>query len=60
MATPKSEKMEEMFDPAARYITYLSTDDEGLVGFASFRFDTEDTLDSQEYEDGARTTVVYM
>lgn len=31
-----------------------------LQGFAAIRFDTEDTLDSQEYGDGVQTAVVYM
>jgi hypothetical protein len=64
MATPKDEKMQELFDPATRYIAYLAepTDQKTgrLLGFASIRFDTEDTLDSQEYEDGEQTMVVYM
>jgi hypothetical protein len=69
LATPKGEKLEEMFDPASRLITYITKRDatnspsistEDLLGFAVIRFDTEDTLDSQEYEDGVRTTVVYM
>lgn len=69
LATPKGEKLEEMFDPASRLITYMTKGDatnspsistEDLLGFAAIRFDTEDTLDSQEYEDGVRTTVVYM
>ncbi|KAJ9122560.1 hypothetical protein QFC22_001989 [Naganishia vaughanmartiniae] len=72
LATPKDEKLEELFDPATRFIIYTSVplessaadsqsfEKENLLGFASIRFDTEDTLDSQEYEDGARATVVYM
>ncbi|KAJ9113737.1 hypothetical protein QFC20_001762 [Naganishia adeliensis] len=69
LATPKGEKLEEMFDTASRLITYTTKRDatnttsistESLLGFAAIRFDTEDTLDSQEYEDGVRTTVVYI
>ena len=55
-----------MFDPASRLITYRTSsngtsDVQGnLLGFAAIRFDTEDTLDSQEYGDGVQTAVVYM
>lgn len=53
-----------MFDPASRLITYTTNNNgnglENLLGFAAIRFDTEDTLDSQEYEDGVQTTVVYV
>lgn len=56
--------MQELFDPATRYIVYIAETAEPsanrVLGFASIRFDTEDTLDSQEYEDGVQTTVVYM
>ncbi|KAJ9098688.1 hypothetical protein QFC21_004336 [Naganishia friedmannii] len=72
LATPKDEKLEELFDPATRFIIYSSVPlgsdaadsdnfaQDKLLGFASIRFDTEDTLDSQEYEDGVRATVVYI
>lgn len=66
MATPSDEKKQELFDPATRYVVYLAETPpaqpkaEKVLGFASIRFDTEDTLDSQEYEDGEQTTVVYM
>lgn len=72
LATPKDEKLEELFDPATRFIIYTSVpleasaadsdhfDKKKLLGFASIRFDTEDTLDSQEYEDGVCAAVVYL
>ena len=66
MATPPDEKKQELFDPATRYVLYLAVNSPGrqplekVLGFASIRFDTEDTLDSQQYEDGEQTTVVYM
>ncbi|KAJ9109692.1 hypothetical protein QFC19_001922 [Naganishia cerealis] len=72
LATSKGEKLEELFDPATRFAIYTSETSESpaleldnleghkLLGFASIRFDTEDTLDSQEYEDGIRAAVVYI
>ena len=66
MATPADEKKRELFDPATRYVVYLAETGpshapaQTVLGFASIRFDTEDTLDSQEYENGEQTTVVYM
>lgn len=41
-------KQEEMFDPDGRYL--IATSGDGLVGFASFRFDTEETRGTRDAE----------
>lgn len=49
MQHSKAEKWEEMFDPDARYLVARGKVGE-LLGFASFRFDTEETLGPRDAE----------
>lgn len=48
MEHTKAEKWEEMFHHDARYL--IIQRDEELVGFASFRFDTEETMGPKDVE----------
>lgn len=49
MQHSRAEKLEEMFHPDARYLVAQGGNGE-LHGFASFRFDTEETMGPKDVE----------
>lgn len=49
-----TEKQDELFDPASRFIIASATDSKTIAGFSMFRFDMEDTAD-----DNRQVAVVY-
>jgi hypothetical protein len=62
LAFQKRAKLKELFHPQTRFILITSGSEasDELLGFASFRFDVEDTVDSLEYADEPMADVLYM